>query len=103
MVHDARAVGNTELEEEHQDRLTQLEIKMKLLVLQVQTGQMTMEAYCAAVYARIGKDKQLALACKRLKLLPEAMRALTRSKIMTQEMKEVEEAMAAQGEDENDE
>lgn len=103
MVHDARAVGNSELEEEHQDRLTQLEIKMKLLVLQVQTGQLTMEAYCKAVYARIEKDKQLAIACKRMKLLPEAMRALGRSKIMTVEMKEVEEAMAAQGDEDEDE
>ncbi|KAG0054676.1 Coiled-coil and C2 domain-containing protein 1B [Gryganskiella cystojenkinii] len=103
MVHDARAVANSELEEEHQDRLTQLEIKMKLLVLQVQTGQLTMEAYCKAVYARIEKDKQLAITCKRLKMVPEAMRALGRSKIMTQEMKEVEEAMAAQNDDEEDE
>ncbi|KAG0307554.1 Coiled-coil and C2 domain-containing protein 1B [Dissophora globulifera] len=96
MVHDARAVGNSDAADEHQDRLTQLEIKMKLLVIQVQTGQLTMDGYCQAVNARIAKDKKLAIEFKRLGMLPEAKRALGRSKIMAQEMKEVEEAMAAQ-------
>ncbi|KAI7831377.1 hypothetical protein BC939DRAFT_498827 [Gamsiella multidivaricata] len=103
MVHDARAVGNKEAAEEHQDRLTQLEIKMKLLVLQVQTGQLTMDAYCQTVNARIEKDKKLAMEFKRLNMLPEAKRALTRYMIMAKEMKEVEEAMAAQGEGDEEE
>ncbi|KAF9960873.1 hypothetical protein BGZ72_005543 [Mortierella alpina] len=96
LIHDAKAVGNSEAAEEHQDRLTQLEIKMKLLVLQVQTGQLTMEAYCKAVNDRIVQDKKLAIELKKLGMVPEAKRALARSKIMAQEMKEVEEAMAAQ-------
>ncbi|KAF9927023.1 hypothetical protein BGZ67_007793 [Mortierella alpina] len=100
LIHDAKAVGNNEGAEEYQDRLTQLEIKMKLLVLQVQTGQLTMEAYCQAVNARILKDKKLAIELKKLGMVPEAKRALARSKIMTQEMKEVEEAMAAQEDEE---
>ncbi|KAF9100620.1 Coiled-coil and C2 domain-containing protein 1B [Mortierella sp. GBA35] len=103
MVHDAKAVGNAEAAEEYQDRLMQLEIKMKLLVLQVQTGQLTMEAYCQVVNGRIAKDKRLAIELRRLGMVPEAKRALGRSKIMTQEMKEVEEAMAAQGENEEEE
>ncbi|KAI1316847.1 Coiled-coil and C2 domain-containing protein 1B [Mortierella claussenii] len=103
MVHNAKAVGNSEAAEEHQDRLTQLEIKLKLLVLQVQTGQLTMDVYCQAVNARIVKDKRLAVELKRLGMIPEAMRALARSKIMAQEMKEVEEAMAAQAEEEGEE
>ncbi|KAG0277176.1 Coiled-coil and C2 domain-containing protein 1B [Linnemannia exigua] len=102
MVHDAKAVGNTETAEEYQDRLMQLEIKMKLLVLQVQTGQLTMDVYCRSVYDRIGKDKKLAVELKRLNMVPEAKRALGRSKIMAQEMKEVEEAMAAQGEEDEE-
>ncbi|KAF9542077.1 Coiled-coil and C2 domain-containing protein 1B [Mortierella hygrophila] len=102
MIHDARAVGNAEAAEEYQDRLMQLEIKMKLLVLQVQTGQLTMDVYCQSVYGRIGKDKKLAVELKRLGMVPEAKRALGRSKIMTQEMKEVEEAMAAQGEEDEE-
>ncbi|KAF9574176.1 hypothetical protein EC968_007271 [Mortierella alpina] len=96
MIHEAKAVGNSDGAEEYQDRLTQLEIKMKLLVLQVQTGQLTMEAYCQAVNARILKDKKLAIEFKKLGMMPEARRALERSKIMAHEMKEVEEAMAAQ-------
>ncbi|KAF9141094.1 hypothetical protein BGX30_005474 [Mortierella sp. GBA39] len=102
MIHDARAVGNAEAAEEYQDRLMQLEIKMKLLVLQVQTGQLTMDVYCQSVYGRIGKDKKLAVELRRLGMVPEAKRALGRSKIMTQEMKEVEEAMAAQGEEDEE-
>ncbi|KAG0208709.1 Coiled-coil and C2 domain-containing protein 1B [Mortierella sp. GBA30] len=100
LLHDSRAVGNHETAEEYQDRLTQLEIKMKLLVLQVQTGQLTMEAYCHAVNVRIAKDKKLALELKKLGMIPEAKKALARSKIMAQEMKEVEEAMAAQAQQE---
>ncbi|KAK3836094.1 MAG: hypothetical protein JOS17DRAFT_536050 [Linnemannia elongata] len=103
MIHDARAVGNAEAAEEYQDRLMQLEIKMKLLVLQVQTGQLTMDVYCQSVYGRIGKDKKLAVELRRLGMVPEAKRALGRSKIMAQEMKEVEEAMAAQGEEDGEE
>ncbi|KAK3847539.1 MAG: hypothetical protein J3R72DRAFT_167165 [Linnemannia gamsii] len=99
MVHDAKAVGNSETAEEYQDRLMQLEIKMKLLVLQVQTGQLTMDVYCRSVYDRIGRDKKLAVELKRLNMVPEAKRVLGRSKIMAQEMKEVEEAMAEQGEE----
>lgn len=102
MVHDAKAVGNAETADEYQDRLMQLEIKMKLLVLQVQTGQLTMDVYCQAVYGRIAKDKKLAVELRRLGMVPEAKRALGRSKIMTQEMKEVEEAMAAQGEEDEE-
>ncbi|KAG0294432.1 hypothetical protein BGZ96_001160 [Linnemannia gamsii] len=102
MVHDAKAVGNAEAADEYQDRLMQLEIKMKLLVLQVQTGQLTMDVYCQSVYGRIAKDKKLAVELKRLGMVPEAKRALGRSKIMAQEMKEVEEAMAAQGEEDEE-
>ncbi|KAF9172603.1 Coiled-coil and C2 domain-containing protein 1B [Mortierella sp. AD010] len=98
MIHDARAVGNSEAAEEYQDRLTQLEIKMKLLVIRVQTGQLTMDAYCQSVNERIAKDRALAIEFKRIGMIAEAKKALARSKIMAQEMKEVEEAMAAQGE-----
>ncbi|KAF9135960.1 Coiled-coil and C2 domain-containing protein 1B [Mortierella sp. 14UC] len=102
MIHDAKAVGNVEAAEEYQDRLMQLEIKLKLLVLQVQTGQLTMDVYCRSVYDKITRDKKLAVELKRLGMVPEAKRALGRSKIMVQEMKEVEEAMAAQGEDDEE-
>ncbi|KAG0233085.1 hypothetical protein BGX31_004943, partial [Mortierella sp. GBA43] len=99
MIQSANAAGNSEAAEELQDRLTQLEIKLKLLVLQVQTGQLTMDVYCQAVNARIEKDKKLAIDLKRLGMLTEAKKALARYKVMAQEMKEVEEAMAAQEEE----
>ncbi|KAK3814975.1 MAG: hypothetical protein J3Q66DRAFT_343532 [Benniella sp.] len=102
MIRDANAAGNSDAAEEHQDRLTQLEIKMKLLVLQVQTGQLTMDVYCQTVHARIAKDKKLALDLKRLGMITEAKKALARSKIMAEEMREVEEAMAAQGEEDDE-
>ncbi|KAF9212034.1 Coiled-coil and C2 domain-containing protein 1B [Podila verticillata] len=80
-----------------------LEIKMKLLVIQVQTGQLTMEAYCKTVNARVDKDKQLAIQLNRLGLRTEAAKAMKRFKIMAAEMKEVEEAMAAQGDEDEEE
>lgn len=102
-IHNAKAVGNSEAADDYQDRLTQLEIKMKLLMLQVQTGQLTMEGYCKAVNARVDKDKQLAIQLNRLGLRTEAAKAMKRCKIMAAEMKEVEEAMAAQGDEDEEE
>ncbi|KAG0335633.1 Coiled-coil and C2 domain-containing protein 1B [Podila horticola] len=102
-IHNAKAVGNSEAADDYQDRLTQLEIKMKLLMLQVQTGQLTMEGYCQAVNARVDKDKQLAIQLNRLGLRAEAAKAMKRYKIMAAEMKEVEEAMAAQGDEDDEE
>ncbi|KAG0082450.1 Coiled-coil and C2 domain-containing protein 1B [Podila epicladia] len=102
-IHNANAVGNSEAADDYQDRLTQLEIKMKLLMLQVQTGQLTMEGYCKAVNARVDKDKQLAIQLNRLGLRTEAAKAMKRYKIMAAEMKEVEEAMAAQGDEDEEE
>ncbi|KAG0037758.1 Coiled-coil and C2 domain-containing protein 1B [Podila clonocystis] len=102
-IHNAKAVGNSEAADDYQDRLTQLEIKMKLLMLQVQTGQLTMEGYCQAVNARVDKDKQLAIQLNRLGMRTEAAKAMKRYKIMATEMKEVEEAMAAQGDEEDEE
>ncbi|KAF9418758.1 hypothetical protein BGZ94_009611, partial [Podila epigama] len=81
-IHSAKAAGNSDAEEEGQDRLTQLEIKCRL-----------------AVKARMELDKKLAVQLKRLGMLTEAGRALKRYKTMAAEMKEVEEAMAAQGEE----
>ncbi|KAG0340265.1 Coiled-coil and C2 domain-containing protein 1B [Podila humilis] len=99
-IHNARAVGNSEAEDDFQDRVTQLEVKKKMLELQVQTGQLTIDGYCKAVYARLEKDKQLALLLNRLGLRTEAAKAMKRFKAMTMEMKEIEAAMAAQGDDE---
>ncbi|KAF9429900.1 Coiled-coil and C2 domain-containing protein 1B [Entomortierella beljakovae] len=100
MMQEAQSKGNNDAVEEYQDRLSQLEIKMQLLVIKVQTGQLTMDGYCQSVNERIKKDKNLAITLKRLGMTNEAMIALARSKKMEGEMKEVEEAMAAQAGDE---
>ncbi|KAG0240162.1 Coiled-coil and C2 domain-containing protein 1B [Actinomortierella wolfii] len=101
----AKAAGKAEEADEYQDRLMQLEIKMQLLVVQVQSGALTMDMYCQKVKARIEKDKALALFFKKRQMLPEAKTALTRLKIMQAEMKEVDDALAAEaaGEAEGDE
>ena len=77
------------------DRKTALDIKQNLLVIQVQTGQLTMDKYLDQVRASIIGCKKLALAFKKAGKLEEAKKALGRSKIMESEVKEVEEAMAS--------
>ncbi|RIA99742.1 hypothetical protein C1645_746568 [Glomus cerebriforme] len=77
------------------DRKNALEIKQNLLVIQVQTGQLTMDKYLDQVRASIISCKKLALVFKKAGKLEEAKKALGRSKIMESEVKEVEEAMAS--------
>ncbi|KAG9291380.1 hypothetical protein G9A89_003484 [Geosiphon pyriformis] len=76
------------------DRKQALEIKMNLLIIQVQTGQLTMENYLNQVRASIIQFKKLALVFKQAGKIEEAKRALGRSKIMDGEVKEAEEAIA---------
>ncbi|CAG8631475.1 6053_t:CDS:2, partial [Paraglomus brasilianum] len=76
------------------DRKQALEIKMSLLVIQVESGQLTMDQYIAQVKASILKHKKLALTFKGAGKLDGAKQALARSKIMEKEVKEVEDAMA---------
>ncbi|KAG0255113.1 Coiled-coil and C2 domain-containing protein 1B [Actinomortierella ambigua] len=99
-IKTATAAGKTEQVDEYQDRLMQLEVKMQLLVVQVQSGLLTMDQYCARVKARMEKDKALALFFKKRQMILEAKKALGRLKIMQAEMKEVEDALAAEGGDE---
>ena len=77
------------------DRKNSLDIKQNLLVIQVQTGQLTMDKYLDQVRANITSCKKLALVLKKAGKLEEAKKALGRSKIMESEVKEVEEAMAS--------
>ncbi|GBB92134.1 hypothetical protein RclHR1_01970016 [Rhizophagus clarus] len=76
------------------DRKNALEIKQNLLVIQVQTGQLTMDKYLDQVRKGIVESKKLAVVFKKAGKLEEAKKALGRSKIMEGEVKEVEEAMA---------
>jgi hypothetical protein len=102
--HEVEAVNAqiTTLEAQHKsipddltDRKNALEIKQNLLVIQVQTGQLTMDKYLDQVRASIVDCKKLALVFKKAGKLEEAKKALGRSKIMEGEVKEVEEAMAS--------
>ncbi|CAJ0745314.1 21203_t:CDS:2 [Entrophospora sp. SA101] len=75
------------------DRQNELEIKMNLLLISVQTNELTMAEYIERVKASIVNCKKLALFFKKAGKLDEAKKALRRSKIMEDEVKEVEEAI----------
>ncbi|CAI2169408.1 16096_t:CDS:2 [Funneliformis geosporum] len=77
------------------DRKASLDIKQNLLVIQVETGQLTLDKYIDQVRANIVSCKKLALIFKKAGKLEEAKKALVRSKIMEGEVNEVEEAMAS--------
>lgn len=82
--------------EEWNDRKQALDIKMNMLVIQVQTGMLDMETYLEQVQLRMEKDRQLALTFKKHNRLDLAKIALTRKKIMQDELNEARAAMAAQ-------
>lgn len=82
------------------DQKQALEIKMNMLVIQVQTGGLSIEQYLANVKARIEQDKKCALTFKRAGRLDLAKQALRRKKIAQDEVDEAEAAMAQQAEEE---
>ncbi|KAI3654953.1 hypothetical protein MP228_000333 [Amoeboaphelidium protococcarum] len=65
-----------------------IDLKMNLLVIQVQTGQLTMERYLAQLKQSIEDHKQMALRFKQLGNLDYARKALARIKVMQQEYEE---------------
>ncbi|RUS25235.1 hypothetical protein BC938DRAFT_472446 [Jimgerdemannia flammicorona] len=77
------------------DRKQAIDIKMNLLVIQVQTGQLTMDDYLRNVEARIEKDGKLAVVFKNVGRLDLAKVAIKRRKMMKDEVDEVRAAMAA--------
>ncbi|KAI8071681.1 hypothetical protein BC940DRAFT_293419 [Gongronella butleri] len=94
------AVGTGQLgtrsKDDWMDRQQALEIKMNMLVIQVQTGLLDMDTYLAQVEKRMDRDRQLALIFKKHGRLDLAKAALTRKKIMNDELEEAKEAMANQ-------
>ncbi|KAI8380898.1 uncharacterized protein BYT42DRAFT_564612 [Radiomyces spectabilis] len=102
LEHEMRVVNtalsskqSTKAEEDLMDRKQALEIKMNMLVIQVQTGILDMATYLKAVQTRMDRDRQLALLFKKHQRLDLAKIALTRKKIMQDELEEAEAAMAA--------
>jgi hypothetical protein len=76
---------------------------MNMLVIQVQTGGLSIEQYLANVKARIEQDKKCALVFKRAGRLDLAKQALRRKKIAQDEVDEAETAMAQQAEEQDEE
>ncbi|KAI8082909.1 uncharacterized protein BX664DRAFT_268110 [Halteromyces radiatus] len=82
------------------DRKQALDIKMNMLVIQVQTGMLDMQTYLDNVEKRMNRDRQLALIFKKNHRLDLAKLALGRKKIMQDELDEAKAAMAAQQQEE---
>ncbi|KAI9486261.1 MAG: hypothetical protein EXX96DRAFT_598711 [Benjaminiella poitrasii] len=97
LEHELKLV-NSELstqpmKEELIDRKQALEIKMNMLVIQVQTGLLDMTTYLKQVEDRMEKDRRLAIVFKRHGRLDLAKAALVRKKIMQDELEEAKAAM----------
>ncbi|KAG2222805.1 hypothetical protein INT45_011615 [Circinella minor] len=82
--------------EDLMDRKQSLDIKMNMLIIQVQTGVLDMDTYLSNVRKRMDRDRQLALIFKKHNRLDLAKIALARKKIMQDEIEEATTAMAEQ-------
>ncbi|KAG2186195.1 hypothetical protein INT43_002633 [Umbelopsis isabellina] len=100
LVNSAIAACHGTVPDDLMDQKQALEIKMNMLVIQVQTGLLTMEQYLANVEARMEQDKKCALIFKRAGRLDLAKKALRRKKIAQEEVEEAKAAMAEQAEEE---
>ena len=78
--------------DEMQDAKMAYEIKMNMLVSMVQMGTLTMPMYLERLKKSIQDCKTLAIKFKQAGRLDEARKAMTRIKLMTQEVDEVEQA-----------
>ncbi|RKP04525.1 hypothetical protein THASP1DRAFT_33699, partial [Thamnocephalis sphaerospora] len=88
----ALLLANPRNSDETRDRLQAVQIKLNLLVVQVQTGTLTLAAYIADVRRCIDRTKQQALLFKRAGRSDKAREALARLRIMQEEVAEVEQA-----------
>ncbi|KAI8837334.1 hypothetical protein BC829DRAFT_405150 [Chytridium lagenaria] len=76
------------------DRKMGYELRMNLLVTLVQVGKLTMPDYIASVKTSIAATKKQAVSFKNANKMELAKMALKRVKMMTEEVEEVEQAMA---------
>jgi hypothetical protein len=100
LVNSAISGCHGNVPDELMDQKQALEIKMNMLVIQVQTGGLTMEDYLANVEARMEQDKKSALIFKRAGRLDLAKQALRRKKVAQDEVEEAKAALAQQAEEE---
>ncbi len=94
LEHEFKLV-ESQSEEEAIDRKHAIEIKLNMLVVLVQTGQLTMEMYLENVAKSIKRTKQLALLLSKLGRNDLAKKALKRIKIMQAEVDEVANSQMA--------
>ena len=78
--------------DELQDKKNAYEIRMNMLVTMVQLGKLTMEGYIQQVKKSIVETKKMAIEFKHAQKLDLAKRAMTRIKLMTAEVEEVEQS-----------
>jgi hypothetical protein len=69
-------------------RLQQVEAKMQILIVQVQTGRLTMEGYTEQVQKKIQEERDAAKQLVAAGCKQSAMNALRRAKIMQAELEE---------------
>ncbi|KAJ3411982.1 Coiled-coil and C2 domain-containing protein 1B [Chytridiales sp. JEL 0842] len=81
--------------DELDDRKTGYEIRMNLLVTMVQVGALTMQAYIDSVKANVATTKKQTLAFKNAGKMDLTKQGMVRIKLMTDEVTEVEQAIAA--------
>lgn len=94
LVNAALTSPQSKNKDDLMDRKQALEIKMNMLVIQVQTGILDMETYLNDVEKRMEQDRRLALVFKKHNRLDLAKSALTRKKIMQDELNEARAALA---------
>lgn len=94
LINAALASPQSKNKDDLMDRKQALEIKMNMLIIQVQTGILDMETYLNDVEKRIEQDRRLALVFKKHNRLDLAKSALTRKKIMQDELNEARAALA---------
>lgn len=78
--------ANRKIPEELSDRLSQVQLKLNLLMLQIETGQLTPEIYAQMLKREINTEKALAEKLKKQGKVDLAEEALRRAKIMEDEL-----------------
>lgn len=75
----------------HEERLSNVEFKLQMLQLQVESGALTPLSYLNLLQKAITKAKAVALRFKQAGKLAEAHEALRRAKVMEQETQEMQQ------------
>ncbi|KNE56522.1 hypothetical protein AMAG_17927 [Allomyces macrogynus ATCC 38327] len=96
----ARAARDAAAADALEDRRSACQVKLTMLQLNVEMGVLTMDKYRAQLAKAIAEAKPRALALKRMGRVDLAARTLARIKLMQQECSEIDQMMAAGGEEE---